>query len=298
MFRKNIVFYITSIIVLILVCVSLYFLELILYSYVTLVLLVLLIISLFVYLIFTNSKLSKFKRKVKKIIKEHENVLVKTEEVLEFTGKEIKELETFEELLSRQAECQHSVNYISEKLSTIFLLITDNTVYYFILKEKYDVLNLVEEELKKVLYNNENADLDGDILKDLEKTTIINLPNVGTYKISPVRDKKNEKKEKTVESENTKVNDTKEEIKEDLNQTVEEVVEEQKNEDLNQTVEEIPDENNKDDEVKKEINSNDEAIATIDKIINELKEFEEVTDVPEIIEVIEELNSNENNEII
>lgn len=234
--NRNIIFYITSIIVLIIICVSLYFFKLILYSYVTLVLLILLIISLIIYLICIWSKISKFKHKVKKIIKEYSHCLVKIKEIPDFIDKEVCELESLDDLISRQVENNISISYFNDKLSTCFYIVIDNLVYYYVLKDNNDVINLIEEKFKLIKENNEDIDI--NFFKNLDKTATIELPNVGKYKISPVRDKLNENNNEVIETSND-VNEEKLVDKPEIIEVIEEVDSNNKKDDVSENIEVI-----------------------------------------------------------
>ncbi len=88
---------------------------------------------------------------------------------------------------------------ITEKTAS-FVLIDNNLVCYSIIKENEDLIDPVESKLMIANAKKNIKDIDESILADLEHTTIIKLPNIGTYRVSPVR-KKEEKKEEIVTKE-------------------------------------------------------------------------------------------------
>ena len=80
-------------------------------------------------------------------------------------------------------------------MTVAFVLIYNNLICYSILKANEELLDPVEDELKVLAFKHANKDLDETLLKDIDKTTIIKLPKVGSYKVSPIRKKDNKEEE-------------------------------------------------------------------------------------------------------
>ena len=202
--------------IIILVCIALilalitkniYTTEFTLYSYITATLFVIVVAILTMYIIKTRSTKSLFKSKIKNIINTYDSILVKVDILPDLSNKDIIYIDKFESLIKSQGEVKKPIFYSVNEKTASFVLIDNNLVCYSIIKETEDLIDPVESKLMIANAKKNVKDVDESILADLEHTTIIKLPNIGTYKVSPIR-KKEEKKEKTV------VNKTKTEVEE------------------------------------------------------------------------------------
>ena len=105
-----------------------------------------------------------------------------------------------EDLIDAQIEIRKPIYYMIEgEDSCSFVLVDNNEVCIFILKQNEQVespLELIINEYEK------NNDIDESLLEDIEKTTIIKLNNMKSFKVSPY---KKEKKEKVEEIQNDKI---------------------------------------------------------------------------------------------
>ena len=82
------------------------------------------------------------------------------------------------------------------------MLLDDKEAYVYIVKLHDDVTSPVEIEINNMKFRKrENADMDSEMLQDIDKTTIIKLSNKKSYKVSPIRKKEEETKPKEYETE-------------------------------------------------------------------------------------------------
>lgn len=192
--------------IIILVCIALilalitkniYATEFMLYSYITATLFILVVAVLIMYIIKTRSPESLFKSKIKNIINTYDSILVKVDILPDLSNKDIVYIDKFESLIKSQGEVKKPIFYSVTEKTASFVLIDNNLVCYSIIKENEDLIDPVESKLMVANAKKNIKDIDESILADLEHTTIIKLPNIGTYRVSPVR-KKEEKKEEIV----------------------------------------------------------------------------------------------------
>lgn len=174
------------------------------YIYVVGVLLGIDIIVLFIY--HNNNKTSEsiFKSKVKNIINTYDSILAKVDILPDLSGKDIVYINKFEELINTQGETKKPIFYNVTEKTASFVLIDNNLVCYSIIKENDNLIDPIESKLMIANAKKNVKDIDESILADLEQTTIIKLPNIGSYKVSPIR-KKDTKKEEPVKVEETPV---------------------------------------------------------------------------------------------
>lgn len=175
------------------------------YIYVVGVLLGIDIIVLFIYQNNTRTSESIFKSKIKNIINTYDSILAKVDVLPDLRDKDIVCIDKFEELINAQGETKKPIFYSVTDKTAAFVLIDNNLVCYSIIKESDEFKDPIESKLMKISDKKKDKDIDESILADLEKTTIIKIPNIGSYKVSPVR-----KKEATSEV----IDEPKEEIKE------------------------------------------------------------------------------------
>lgn len=190
--------------VLALITTILYFGELQMYSYITLTLLMIGIIVLLMYLNNTKSENTVFKSKIKNIINTYDSILAKVDILPDLTDKDIVFIPKFEELINTQGETKKPIFYNVTEKTASFVLIDNNLVCYSIIKENDSLIDPIESKLMIANAKKNVKDIDESILADLEQTTIIKLPNIGSYKVSPIR-KKDTQKEEPVKVEETPV---------------------------------------------------------------------------------------------
>ena len=168
------------------------------------------VVSLFmgVTAIFDNSSPRKaYDSSVKEIINTFDSVLVKSNSVPKLEGRNIINVESMDDMIDAQLEIRKPICYIKQTESCSFILLDEKEAYIYIKKLNEDVVSPIEIELNDIKLKQKNQeDMDSEMLKDIERTTIVKLSNKKSYKVSPIRkDKKKEEKQEEI----------KEEVKED-----------------------------------------------------------------------------------
>lgn len=190
--------------ILVLLLLGVYFSELKEYSNIVITLLIIDVIVYILYKLNTRSPESMFKSKVKNIINTYDSILAKVDILPDLSGKDIVYINKFEELINTQGETKKPIFYNVTEKTASFVLIDNNLVCYSIIKENDNLIDPIESKLMIANAKKNVKDIDESILADLEQTTIIKLPNIGSYKVSPIR-KKDTKKEEPVKVEETPV---------------------------------------------------------------------------------------------
>lgn len=82
---------------------------------------------------------SPFKRKVAKILREYDSIIVEVKRLPNLEDFNVIETTTFNELLDAQSSLEMPINYKLEKNIAKFVIVKDNLAYYYIIKENKKV---------------------------------------------------------------------------------------------------------------------------------------------------------------
>ncbi len=151
-------------------------------------------IILFIYLIYVvfdkTDEVSTYNKKLKRILKTYDSILVYTKSDIELNDQNIIFIKKFEDLLKSQEELSKPLLYIEEEKSSAFMLVDGNEILVNIMKESEEVDSRTENRLIAFINKcKKDKEVDPKILDDLDKTTIIQLNNNKLYKVSPIRKK-------------------------------------------------------------------------------------------------------------
>ena len=165
--------------------------------------------------IIDNSSPSKaYESNVRNILNTFDSILVQSNAVPKLEGRNIINVETIDDLVDAQLEIRKPICYYKQTESCSFALLDDKEAYIYIEKLNPDVVSPLEIEIKEnKLKNKSQEEMDSEMLRDIEKTTIVKLSNKKSYKVSPIR--KDKKKEENEENKDEKfvVEDNKKEEK-------------------------------------------------------------------------------------
>ncbi len=123
---------------------------------------------------------------VRGLLNTYDSILVKVNSVPKIGDRSIVAVQTMDDMIDAQLEVRKPICYIRQSESCSFLLLDKNVVYIYIEKLNDTVKSPVEIELEQLKYQNKSMDL--EIFNDIEKTTIVKLSNLKSYKVSPVVD--------------------------------------------------------------------------------------------------------------
>ena len=154
--------------------------------------------------IFDNSSPTKaYESNVRNILNTFDSILVQSNAVPKLEGRNIINVETIDDLVDAQLEIRKPICYYKQSESCSFALLDDKEAYIYIEKLNPDVVSPLEIEIKEnKIKNKSQEEMDSEMLRDIEKTTIVKLSNKKSYKVSPIR--KDKKKDDNVVIENDK----------------------------------------------------------------------------------------------
>ena len=148
-----------------------------------------------------DTKEEKYETKLKKILKTYDSVLAETRKVPVIDSEKVILVNSLDDLIDAQLELRKMIYYFKQSDNCSFVLFDQSQANIFILKSNEEVISPLEIEINNNKIKNKNKnknDIDEETLNEIDKTTIIKLPNDKAYKISPVRKQKksNLKKDK------------------------------------------------------------------------------------------------------
>lgn len=157
-------------------------------------------------MIFKNSSpLRVYESKVNDILNTYDSVLVKSNSVPNIDDRNIVMVLSFDDLIDAQMEIRKPICYMKQTESCSFALLDDKEAYIYIEKLNDDITSPMEIAIKESKIKNKNKEeMDSEMLRDIEKTTVVKLSNQRSYKVSPIRKKKNESKEENKEEQEVK----------------------------------------------------------------------------------------------
>lgn len=152
-----------------------------------------------------TSEVDIYNREVENILRTYGPILVNTNDFPKLKDKSILRISILEDLIDAQIEMRKPVYYVRSDDSVAFYILNEDVFLVYFLKMDKDSECSLEIELKRnELINSLNLSK----INDLEKTMIVETTN-NSYRVSPIREKKEEPKK--VDS-NLTLNDVNEEI--------------------------------------------------------------------------------------
>lgn len=133
---------------------------------------------------------SIYRNKLRRVINTYDSILVKSEKLPELVDHSIIRVASMEDLVYAQMVIKKPIYFYEEEKSCSFVLIDDKEICVYILKANNDDITATEIVIDEIRRQPTKINIDHSILDDIENTTIIKLDNCKTYKVSPVRPKK------------------------------------------------------------------------------------------------------------
>ena len=144
----------------------------------------------------SQSHEKKYDWEIKDILKTFDSILVKSSEIPNLDNRNIIVVESIDDLVDAQLEIRKPICYLKQTESCSFVLLDDKEAYVYVAKINENILSPIEIVIKESKIKRKNRDeMDSEMLRDIEKTTIVKLSNKKSYKISPVRKKENKVKQ-------------------------------------------------------------------------------------------------------
>ncbi len=148
-------------------------------------------ISAIISLVNNSNPTRVYESKVKEFLTTYDSILVKSSSVPQLEGRNIIYVDSMDDLVDAQLEIRKPICYLKQSESCSFVLLDDKEAYVYVEKMHAEDLSPVEIEIENLKVKNKSAEeMDSEMLRDIEKTTIVKLSNKKSYKVSPVRKKK------------------------------------------------------------------------------------------------------------
>ena len=140
------------------------------------------------FLITSGDPAKAYESNVRNILNTFDSILVKSNTVPKLVGRNIIIVEEMDDMVDTQLEIRKPICYYKQTESCSFVLLDDKEAYVYVEKINPDVVSPVEIEIDEIRLKQKNSeDLDSEMLKDIEKTTIVKLANKKSYRVSPIR---------------------------------------------------------------------------------------------------------------
>ena len=138
--------------------------------------------------IYGNDPVKVYESTVKRILNTYDSILVKSSSVPRLDGKNIILVETIDDLVDAQLEIRKPICYLKQTESCSFVLLDEKEAYVYVEKVNDDVTSPIEIEIRESRIRGKNIEeMDAEMLRDIERTTIVKLSNKKSYKVSPIR---------------------------------------------------------------------------------------------------------------
>ena len=130
---------------------------------------------------------NKYDRKVKKILKTYNSILVKCRNIPISPDKNIILVDDMDSMINTQIETRKPILYIKELYSTSFMILDQEEVYVYIIK-RYDDVECIVENIIKTIESSKNSFF-GDILGDRQLLLDSDIYNQESKSLVPLRKK-------------------------------------------------------------------------------------------------------------
>ena len=162
-----------------------------------------------IYILNSRNPIKIYESNVKNIINTFDSILVKSSTVPKLIGRNIILVDSIDDMVDAQLEIRKPICYYKQTESCSFVLLDDKEAYIYVEKLNQDVVSPIEIEINDIkLKQKGSEDLDSEMLRDIEKTTIVKLSNKKSYKVSPINREKKQIHEEPKQEEKTNNNST------------------------------------------------------------------------------------------
>ena len=147
----------------------------------------------------------QYESKIRMILNTYDSVLVKSNTTPNLEDRNIVMVMSIDDLIDAQMEIRKPICYLKQTESCSFVLLDDKEAYIYIEKLNEDITSPVEIAIRESkIKNKSKEEMDSEMLRDIEKTTVVKLSNQKSYKVSPIRKKKEEEQKEEKEKKKEK----------------------------------------------------------------------------------------------
>ncbi len=184
--RENVILLVVIELILLLITGLLFFNHLTMYTIFFATFSVVMLIFILLYMFNNKDEKSIYLSKLKNIMKTYDSVLVSSEELPNLKGKNILMVSSLEDFIDAQAEIRKPIYYKRDVDSCSFVIVDNKEACVHILKTNKDIISPLETKIEELVKENNKKPRKKSLLENIEKTTIIKLDNLRSYKVSPV----------------------------------------------------------------------------------------------------------------
>lgn len=143
-----------------------------------------------------SNPVKAYENNVKSILNTFDSILIKSNSVPKLIGRNIIIVDSIDDMVDAQLEIRKPICYYKQSESCSFVLLDDKEAYIYVEKLNDEVVSPIDIEINDIKLKQKNSeDIDSEMLRDIEKTTIVKLSNKKSYKVSPIKkDKEKENK--------------------------------------------------------------------------------------------------------
>ena len=134
-----------------------------------------------------------YQSRVNAILNTFDSILVRSSSVPNLEGRNIVLVMSMDDLVDAQLEIRKPICYLKQTESCSFVLLDDKEAYIYVEKVKENVQAPIEIAIDEIkIKNKSREEMDSEMLRDIDNTTIVKLSNQKSYRVSPIRKKKKE----------------------------------------------------------------------------------------------------------
>ena len=184
---KKLIVFIVLLIALIALTVFLFIKKLEMYTIFFGTLSAVVLLGIIIYAFDTKDERSIYLSNLKKVLKSYDAVLVDSENLPELKGKNILMVTNISDMIDAQIEIRKPIYYKRDVDSCSFVIIDGKEACVYVMKLNDTIVSPLELTIDELVKESAQRKNKKSVLSEIDKTTIIKLDNMKSYKVSPVR---------------------------------------------------------------------------------------------------------------
>lgn len=185
--NRKLILFIIILVALIALTVFLYVKRLEMYTIFFATLSAVVFLGIVIYAFDTKDEKSIYLSNLNKVLKSYDAVLVDSENLPELRGKNILMVTNISDMIDAQIEIRKPIYYKRELDSCAFVIIDGKEACVYIMKLNSSVVSPLEVRINELVKESVQKKNKKSVLSEIEKTTIIKLDNMKSYKVSPIK---------------------------------------------------------------------------------------------------------------
>lgn len=165
------------------------------YAFISLILFLMASLALAKYVKITDDPNKAFKKRIKKILKTYDSILVEIETLPKLSDKKIIKASSFRDIVNAEYELRKPIYFFLQEHAIDFILLNKLSAYTFTMNETEELLSELDIYLAEKRKEEEAAEKEFNTIDSLDETTVIKLDNLKEYIVSPLKKNKKKKEE-------------------------------------------------------------------------------------------------------